>query len=541
MKSPDFHPEPEFLELISLHASEALTAEQAVRLQSLLHESRPHRLFFLRYLQVDTVLRESALSLMEGAPSDPLQAAPHKKSAVPLGFFEPSKPLTRATPEAWYWKAAAAVATLAACVLSLWPIQRPPSPAAPAVTPSVAILTQSVGTQWRPGAPIPQPQGPVARGPLAIEKGILQLEFLSGAILVVEGPAELDLLSPMKAVCHRGKIRATVPPQARGFTISASGMEVVDLGTEFGLSVAPDGKSEVQVITGEVRMQKGNGPKQSLLAGEAVEWSRNVAPAAILKSEARFTDPATLLTLASASTRERNVQWLQQSNAISAAPDTVFHYTFNPSDTGSRTLHNVRPGSPPELHGAIVGCQWTEGRWPGKHALEFKRPSDRVRIAIPGEFDSFTLSAWVRIEGWDRWLNSLLLTEEFRAGAIHWQLSDKGEIILGLKPDKLENHFSPPVITPDDLGRWVFLATVYDANTRTVKHFLDGRCVGQTPVRTHRAVAPGNADIGNWTLNRQPSKECRVLNGRIDELSFSSRALSESEIAQAFEAGRPRG
>ena len=41
-----------------------------------------------------------------------------------------------------------------------------------------------------------------------------------------------------------------------------------------------------------------------------------------------------------------------------------------------------------------------------------------------------TWTAWVRIDGFERGLNALLLTDGFEEGAPHWQLSNKGEIIL---------------------------------------------------------------------------------------------------------------
>ena len=38
--------------------------------------------------------------------------------------------------------------------------------------------------------------------------------------------------------------------------------------------------------------------------------------------------------------------------------------------------------------------------------------SDRVRIEVPGEFPQLTLAAWVRIEGVNNWLSSLMLTDD---------------------------------------------------------------------------------------------------------------------------------
>ena len=152
-----------------------------------------------------------------------------------------------------------------------------------------------------------------------------------------------------------------------------------------------------------------------------------------------------------------------------------------------------------------------------------------------------TLACWVRVEGWDRWLSSLLLTDEFKDGAIHWQLSDKGEMILGLHPGGMENHFSPPVIGPNDLGRWVFLVTTYDEESRAVTHYLDGRMVGATPIKTPALLSPGAAELGNWTADtRYTRNKVRSLNGRMDEFTFYSKALTPAEVQAAYASGTPR-
>ncbi len=520
MSTPPFQPDPEFLELLSRFASGTLEEPDATRLQTLLSASADHRRFYRRYLQADTVLRESACSAVVLA------------SPVQPPLYEP-----------WYWKAAAGIATLA-CLASLW-LGRESSVDTASQKPTLAVLTQSVGVQWKNGGHLFQAGSTLSAGTLAFDQGLIQLEFLNGAVVVAEGPAELELLSSSRAICRRGKIRASVPPQAHGFTITAPDMDVVDLGTEFGLAVGSDGKSQIHVIDGEVRMEpkgatgKGLPPAASLFAGQGLQWGTGQIPAAIAENGSVFTSRQELLALAGRNSRETLERWQLESARVRALPETVFHYTFEPHEPWSRTLANTRPNSDPGLNGAVVGCQWTQGRWPGKHALEFKGPSDRVRVHIPGEYTAVTLAAWVRVDGWDRWLSSLLLTDTFKVGAIHWQLSDKGEIILGVHPGHLENHFSPPVITPNDLGRWVFLVTVYDESTRTVSHFLDGNKVGSTPIKTPGALRPGDAELGNWISNQAANSRTRSLKGRMDEFTFYARALSPEEVRAAYQKGLP--
>ncbi len=79
----------------------------------------------------------------------------------------------------------------------------------------------------------------------------------------------------MEAYCTKGKLRVTVPPHAQGFAIRTPKLELVDLGTEFGVQV-DDGKgTEVQVFQGKVELydagsQRDAGPRKVLTTGEGL-------------------------------------------------------------------------------------------------------------------------------------------------------------------------------------------------------------------------------------------------------------------------------
>src|SRR5262249_55124331 len=161
----------------------------------------------------------------------------------------------------------------------------------------------------------------------------------------------------------------------------------------------------------------------------------------------------------------------------------VVHYTFQREQPWSRTLRDQATGQ--KHDGAIVGCPWVMGRWPGKQALEFKRVSDRVRFRVPGEFSSLTLMAWVRLDGLPNGNNSLMMTDGWEEGEPHWQIGSNGTLILGVQapPGMRGGHYhAPEVLTPDQFGRWLHLAVVYDRDNNTVTHYLDGRLVAQEPI-----------------------------------------------------------
>jgi hypothetical protein len=211
--------------------------------------------------------------------------------------------------------------------------------------------------------------------------------------------------------------------------------------------------------------------------------------------------------------------------------NTLVLFDFEDQKRWDRQLTNRKLNGP---NAAIIGAKWSEGRWPGKGALEFKGLSDRVRMQIPGTFDALTFATWVRVEGLERWLSSLFLTDGFEKGELHWQISDSGQMILGISNEKGPNSLSEPVIQPGDLGRWMHLATTFDRKTGIVCHYLDGKNVMTDQRKNLPPLKLGGGEIGNWRAHNA-NYPIRSFNGRIDEFIILSRAMSESEIGALYQ------
>jgi len=98
----------------------------------------------------------------------------------------------------------------------------------------------------------------VQTGTYQLLSGRIVLVFLSGVEFVIEGPAQWDVLSVDRIECRQGRLRAYVPPGAEGFAVLAPGVQVVDLGTEFGMNIAPSGQTSVLVFEGKVEVSALN-------------------------------------------------------------------------------------------------------------------------------------------------------------------------------------------------------------------------------------------------------------------------------------------
>ena len=137
----------------------------------------------------------------------------------------------------------------------------------------IAVVAHVVGAYGGQGVAFTAGK-PVKPGRLEITRGLLRLDFQNGARITVEGPAEVEVKDGMRMVLHRGVVTATIPEAAVGFVVDTAAAQVVDLGTSFGVSVSPEGLTEVCVFEGEVEVSNDVETQPRLLReGEAVQAS----------------------------------------------------------------------------------------------------------------------------------------------------------------------------------------------------------------------------------------------------------------------------
>jgi hypothetical protein len=127
------------------------------------------------------------------------------------------------------------------------------SPAPPGVqAAAIALLVRLEGPGWE-GASKPTEDSVVRTGELSLRGGSATLAFFNGVRLHMEGPADVDLQSPNRVFCRRGKLRIDAPMDSSGFAALAPGASVTDPAAEFALSVEND-RSEVMVFEGQAEV-----------------------------------------------------------------------------------------------------------------------------------------------------------------------------------------------------------------------------------------------------------------------------------------------
>jgi hypothetical protein len=421
-----------------------------------------------------------------------------------------------------------------------------------AIDNGVAILMGTVGATFGEGGLQPRANGGILPlGDLRLESGIAEIEFYSGARVILEGPALFEIDSENSGVLLEGRVRAKVPQQARGFFIKTNQVEVVDLGTEFAISIDEDGhRTQVHCFEGQLETydaDSGRNPKslRRLEASQALQFQGG-------KVRLIEADPMSFLSysdMAQTSLENasmRHEQWRDLVEEMRADDDILALYNFEDQGPRERTLVNQAAYQNQFSHGAIVGCRWTSGRWPSKGALEFNRSSDRVRINAEEAFAALTLAGWVRLDALPNRNSNLLASNGNAAGATEWQITRDGKLLLNVRDENGKSvHRFPtqqPVLTGSALGKWHYLATVFDNESHSVRHYIDGREVSNSSIPNNATVSIslGDAEIGNFGGRTSNGKRpVRNLTGRIDEFAMFRRALNADELAEMYRIGRP--
>ena len=411
---------------------------------------------------------------------------------------------------------------------------------------AVAMLNRAVDVQWDQRGDPPRLGAPLEPGWLRLKSGLAQIVFYSGARMVIEGPTDLKLISPNEVACQSGRLIAEVPPQAIGFRVSTPQMNVTDLGTSFGLEVK-ERRTELHVFKGSVEFQPATSTAKQNLKEGAGSVAESSGPARLISANPKaFASLFDLQLKSSTAEVLRHEQWRAASSRLDEDPSLLVHFDFEQTDTSDWRLHNVsrRKNAAPDA--TIVGCQWVEGRWPDKHALEFRSVSDRVRLSVPGEFESLTLAAWVRVQGLDRQFNSLFMCDGFEAGTAHWLIRKDGVLgltAIGAGSGNYQICASPPVLALDQLGIWLHLAVVLDGNGKRVVQYVNGLQVSAKALKVNPPFRVGAAELGNWNASgfreNDPSL-IRNFSGAMDEFCLFSRALNTDEIRELYSAGKPQ-
>ncbi len=555
-------PQSEIAQLAALLCEGELAPTQAARLEELVTASAEARRFLVEYLQLHGELLWEQAS---GAGTERPAAAGRVEECGRAVRPGARRRLTRSARWAAWAAGVAAVVGLAAG-LAVW-IRKTPLPQVPAVP--VARLAAVAGDQLTCAAgPLAAGSELVAGQEVQLAAGLAEIEFTSGARVILEGPARFALVSRGRLVLHQGRLTARVPAQAAGFTVAASGMVIVDRGTEFGVLVAPDRPLEVHVLAGCVELQpeesfgRADGPSRRLGPGQAVRVIRLAGLAPQYQEIALRED---CFVRAMPGPESGSIARLRRT--VTSQPGLVHHYPFE-GDSVAQRLADHRGG----LHLAEVVMAGGDGAGrlqtdcrgfdPTSRAVRFWRGlshGNAEGIGLQSETPlipsaEMTLELLLRLDENYRLegdsVCAAVAVQGDTGGAFLLATVDHAQMALRLEEDSGWQFGRPdPGTLPGQSafrlipGDWYYVAATFRAEkgNTVVSVFSANLSRGQRKLHTvlnNRSI-PGVVPAGRLGIGkgfREDLAHAFAWPGQLDEVAIYDRALDPATFQQHLDA-----
>lgn len=278
--------QPELCELIDSCIDGTASEQDWQRLDQLLSADPSARQYYVAHLNLHAALLRklgaAAVQELAEVAGDTLLPSADSGPALPPATIQQSVRraatfLARPTPLSVAIAAASLLLLLLA--FAIIPVSfRAAPPDAPQVVDAagpVAEIVELSDAQWEAGGPTAI-VGDVLHGgqTVALRSGMASIRFDSGAQIVLEGPAELQIDTRNSARLGRGRLTASVPSSATGYALSVKQFVITDLGTRFGV-VAGEDLTQVHVFRGRVAVNSAAAPStdgQILQAGMAAQF-----------------------------------------------------------------------------------------------------------------------------------------------------------------------------------------------------------------------------------------------------------------------------
>lgn len=245
----------ELIDLLERLSEGEIDEDGRARLATLLRE-HPER---CQMVKEQLALSRALSQLHREDPDFAARTAAHVAKVAGEGDFDFARKVTRRVSRRRFVTVLAAAAVLALAALVIF---------RPAAGPQVGIVKRTDPAS-----------GQVTKSPLHAgqsfneSSGLIRLDFHNGAVVAIEAPAKLTVVSAMEISLDSGRLNAWCPDTAHGFKVRTKSAELTDLGTSFGVTAAADGKAGFMVLDGSVEVMKG-GETRRLDQGDAVEATR---------------------------------------------------------------------------------------------------------------------------------------------------------------------------------------------------------------------------------------------------------------------------
>jgi hypothetical protein len=344
--------------------------------------------------------------------------------------------------------------------------------------------------------------------------------------------------------CRWGRMRVRVSKGTEGFVVDAPGSSVVDLGTEFALNIADDGRARVMVFEGAA--------EATVLGAEGTpERSQLVDPSKAFEIDPHTGDIKEVVVRADSFVTYPNL--VAPPLALDAAyPAAVMeaqpwgYWRFDSMADGA-TPNEIRGGPPLRATGPVEIADAAQGNGCAVWAVgEVNRHLELDGLWEPPKDPGYAVELWA-------------MSEEFNHStlvALHARVNDLEFKHFALLELMTQGRYPfPGAAAVRFLLRWppgdtggtnIFINRVYlpyhwhhlvtQRNGDRMELYMDGVLAHSRPLAPGHATAPCRMFLGR--LSSYPHRvweHGRPFVGRMDELALYNRPLSTAEVRSHYQ------
>lgn len=489
--------------------------------------TRQEKATLAQRLDREPELREALVRYMEESHEivTALRNAGTASEPVPVSFRQANRDGRRS----WILRAGIAAAlVLTVFSIGLLKLNRNKKSAEVAWTP--ATVGRVIGVEGIPdhaGDFSFQPGNLVPTGRHLLRAGLAEVMLDNGSSVVLQGPVEVEFIDTDHIRLLRGRLTGHAPGEGVTLDVLTPTLDVVDLGTRFGVEVNEAGSTEVHVLEGSVQVTDQAGDNQIVTEGQALVSNRvgDSTPKPAPLDRTRFSAPP---------------------KPSPPQPAAFVHYSFDDAEWLKDNGHGVPggpfpllPASPPEAAKPIAG------RFGQAAALQrtYSR-SDTLRshFAGIGGNQPRTVALWVKVR--ERRRNMTLIGWGIGKPGAKWHLTlhnRQGTDRSVLRTSFGRGHVAGTTDLAD--GNWHHVVSVYLGGNRgsvaqRIRHYVDGQLEEVSSAHKEKI---DTQHLGNQRPTFYLGNNFKKINGftgLMDEVHVFDRALTPEEIRRLHETNR---
>ena len=407
----------------------------------------------------------------------------------------------------------------------------------------VATLKHTDGVQWV-GSSIDQGKALLAGQSLQIQSGLLELDLAGRGRLIIEGPAQLNFPEDGLAVLHQGRIVMRATEQGHGYRIETPQGSIIDLGTEFGVSVNDRGLVETHVIDGSVEAVPKMGKPVTLTRDEALSMNSKGGKSIIADAGKFYT----LMPPTQESTPQQ-IHWSfneNQGQHARAKGELATEFMQSSQTTSDMIFHAMDQGAAPAwIEGVSGSALYFDGKGAYAESAFLGIGGTQARsvcfwVNVPKDFnhlEGFGIVSWGQHKEYgDVWqVSANPLAMDGPIGRLRLGLHG-GQIIGSTDLRDSQWHHIAVVMyggSQPNVGTHVILYV--DGHQEQVSRRALQEVHTEVKEARHGVWLGRNVTFTSNALTTQNFPYGKFFRGGIDELSIFDSALSQEQILQLLE------